>query len=500
MKYFLFNRFVNLRVCALMAVVALLNSCTPTLDPQPGTGALGSLTADLSTLRYVALGNSLTAGYQSGAVVSNEVTYAYPTQLARQLNVEFGNDAADYQYMQLPDNGGLGSRLSIKEFSSNGLPVTQASLLRSNPSNLDLPRPYNNLGVPGAILADLHPPAAASNTLTGALMQIYAARYKANPFFPAVMRNPSQLGRTLLDQASRLNPTLVSIWIGNNDVLGYASSGGTDGTSIEYYTTSKNPAPTEALVFNQLYNTLLDSAVKKMPNAKFIIGNIPDVMAAPYFTAVGSTVRSVVRAALPAQVQQLVLAAFPNFPNGLPIRSSAAPGGFKILNDNDLILLPATTDLAAAVTSLLNVVATNPSALTDPQKLAQLLLGATAQASLNRLILDEAEQAVVKKAVNDFNTIIATAVSRYSDRMLLFDAYSVVEDVRKSGYPVVGSLVMNFNYISGGFFSLDGIHPSSRGYAAVTNEIIRTINRGWGANIPMVTIQSVPALKIGSVQ
>ena len=42
------------------------------------------------------------------------------------------------------------------------------------------------------------------------------------------------------------------------------------------------------------------------------------------------------------------------------------------------------------------------------------------------------------------------------------------------------------DYATGGAFSLDGVHPTARGYAVVANIIIDAINDGFNANIPPV--------------
>ena len=47
-------------------------------------------------------------------------------------------------------------------------------------------------------------------------------------------------------------------------------------------------------------------------------------------------------------------------------------------------------------------------------------------------------------------------------------------------------------YVEGGFFSLDGVHPTSQGYAIAANEFIKTINTKFGASIPLVDVSTVP--------
>jgi lysophospholipase L1-like esterase len=502
-----------------LALVLVLQACDPNLSPKPGTGNLGSLVPSGTAINYVALGNSLTAGFQSGAVVASETQYAYPTQLARQLGMSNGDGAGQYQYMQFPTDGGIGSRLRITQFNSPTSPVTAAATLGTPPTNVALARPFNNLGIPGALLRDMHPSATDPIYLARFGPNV-AANLFYNPFFGAVIRN-SALGRTPVDQAARLNPNLVTLWIGNNDVLGYASSGGTLGTN--FFTQQSNPmaapAPTEVAVFTAQFNALLDSCTRKMPNAKFIVGNIPDVTAAPYFTTAGPLVRASVAATLnntalvPAALAAFIRSTFPAFPNGLLVTSSAAPGGFKQLNDKDLFVLTAGSDprLQLYVVQLLTALGAAAQQAQANPAMAQAIIQQTLarNAIPNGFVLDEAEQAVTQKAVTDFNTVISAAVARYSsnNQAILFDANALVNQIRTQGYPIQGQIttangqvvgnVLTFSYISGGFFSLDGIHPSSRGYGAVTNELIKLINSRFGADVPYLNLIDIPGLPVG---
>jgi hypothetical protein len=53
---------------------------------------------------------------------------------------------------------------------------------------------------------------------------------------------------------------------------------------------------------------------------------------------------------------------------------------------------------------------------------------------------------------------------------------------------------VNFSgtYITGNFFSLDGIHPTSQGYGIIANEFIKAINSKYGASIPLVDVSTIP--------
>ncbi len=461
-----YTQFFKGTLAVAFAALAL-TACTPKSDTPIGTGDPGTLTTAGTPFRYVALGNSVTAGFQSGAVVWKDVDVAYPVLMAQAMGITVGDGADQFQYMRFASGQGIGTRqILVPAGSSFTLGAPQS--FGSAPSNATLARPYNNLGVPGAVLADMHPPT------TGIEAQLAAARMSAarNPFFGAVMRNPV-FGRTLVDQAAALNPNLVTIFIGNNDVLGYATSGGTSGTNIQFLTTQINPTPTESARFASQFNALLDTVMRRMPNAKVLVGNVPNVLFAPYFQA-----RALIQGALPA-----------NFPlqengrptlNGLVVRSSLSPGGLRRISAADLILLPAVSAL--------------------PTLLAQGAGTSLANPLPDNLVLDSLEIVVARNATNDFNSAIASAIARYQSpkRAALFDANATLADVAARGYAMPGlgsSLTVAF--ISGGFFSLDGVHPSSRGYGAIATEMLRAINREFGSNFPFVDVRNLPAVPVG---
>jgi lysophospholipase L1-like esterase len=461
------TRFFKSAFAVIIAAVAF-TACSPTTDTPIGTGDPGTITTAGTPIRYVALGNSLTAGYQSGAVVWKDVDIAYPVLMAQSMGIAIGDGADQFQYMRFASGQGIGTRQILVPAGASFTLGTPQSF-GSAPSNATLARPYNNLGVPGAVLADMHPPT------TGVEAQLAAARMSAarNPFFGAVMRNPA-FGRTLVDQGAALNPNFVTIFIGNNDVLGYSTSGGTSGTNVQFLTTGQNPTPTESARFASQFNTLVDTVMRRMPNAKVLIGNIPNVLFAPYFQA-----RPLIQGALPA-----------NFPlqengrptlNGLVVRSSLSPGGLRRITSADLILLPALSAF--------------------PQLLATGAGTSLANPLPDNLVLDSLEINVVRASTNDFNAAIAGAVARYQSpkRAALFDANATLADVAARGYfmPGLGSSI-TVAFISGGFFSLDGVHPSARGYGAIATEMLRATNREFGSNFPFIDIRNLPAIPLGT--
>ena len=50
------------------------------------------------------------------------------------------------------------------------------------------------------------------------------------------------------------------------------------------------------------------------------------------------------------------------------------------------------------------------------------------------------------------------------------------------------------DFITGGLFSFDGVHPSNTGHAVVANEFIKVINEKYNASIPLVSVLKVTSL------
>jgi len=123
------------KIVLVVSVVALL-------------GALPA-SAQLDFTRYVALGDSLTAGFTSGGLVDCYQMQSYPAVLAAQAG------AANFQ-MPLISPPGIPAILELVSLEG-GVPtlVPAGNPADAFPYNATYPAPYNNLGVPGATLYNL---------------------------------------------------------------------------------------------------------------------------------------------------------------------------------------------------------------------------------------------------------------------------------------------------------------------------------------------------------
>ena len=141
-----------------IAVLALgIVSCEPEFDnPVDEAGAYTNGEADFS--RYVALGNSLTAGYADNALYITGQENAYPNILSQQF--EKTQDIEEFTIPFMNDNaGGLllgGNQITqnrlVLAVGQDGTPGPQVYTGMQPTTELGnvLQGPFSNMGVPGA--------------------------------------------------------------------------------------------------------------------------------------------------------------------------------------------------------------------------------------------------------------------------------------------------------------------------------------------------------------
>jgi lysophospholipase L1-like esterase len=450
---------INLMTILVALCLIAVTSCTPTIDTPIGTGSLGTLVNSGEKVNYVAVGNSITAGYQDGGVYSDGGNdYSFPNQLAQKFGMTEFNQ---------PDiaGEGLGIRMKLKGFDATGNPIIVKTLLPSATiNNIGLAKPFNNLGVPGAVAYDLLDTSSF----------LVRSQTRQNPYYANFLRNPL-LGASMLDQAIKLQPNVVTVEIGANDVLGYATSGGTISTTY----LSGKAVPTPAAAMTQIYQGAIMKLKIALPNAKIIVMTVPDVMGVPFFNVVAWN-----RLALDSNQAKALTAAY----GGLA-KFSAGSNGF-IASD------PSSTYKMRQLTKDDKVLLTIP---TDSIKLAGW---GSLKPIPKQYVLFKEEIAIIKQAVADYNTAI-NGLTALTTNVKVFDMNKVFSDILTlktdgtyQGYAVPASTTMKPSFISGEMFSLDGIHPTSRGYGAITNEILKFINLTYGADLPLVRVQNLPAVTI----
>src|SRR5207302_926840 len=104
-------------------------------------------------------------------------------------------------------------------------------------------------------------------------------------------------------------------------------------------------------------------------------------------------------------------------------------------------------------------------------------------------VLTAAEVVTVQSQVTAFNQVIATQAQ--AANATLVDINALFKQVSTSGLTING--YTGTTTFLGGFFSLDGIHPTNTGYAVVANKFIDTMNTAIITKIPDVALGPVAA-------
>ncbi|MBQ4819993.1 G-D-S-L family lipolytic protein [Aquimarina sp. MMG016] len=439
--------------------------------------------ADFST--FVSIGNSLTAGFSDGALYKIAQENSTPAIMAQQF-AALGNGGAFTQPLMNDNIGGLlaggtqidgfGPRLV---FDGSG-PAPLQSLVPSAVPTTDIvlnppTGPFNNLGVPGA--KSFHLLASGYGNI--------AALPNANPYF--IRMTGATPDASVIELAIAQQPSFISLWIGNNDVLGYALSGG-DGTD------PITPIAGAAGVgFEATYQALVGSLTGNIPGVQGILGNIPNVTSIPHFTTVPHN-----PVPLDAATASAVNQAYAEYNGGLQLalanslidaeEADARTISFEASSSNAVVIVDEDlTDLSglglpnfrqATEEDLLVLPASSfIGTLADPQN--PLSVNGVAVALSDKWVLTPEEQNEIEVATIAFNNIIETAAS--ANGFALFDANALLDQVASTGVEI-NELIISSDLVTGGAFSLDGVHPTSRGYALVANEMLKAIDATYGSN------------------
>jgi len=419
---------------SIFAVAILgMASCKPELkDVTPTKG-----TADFS--RYIAVGNSLTSGYADKGLYLEGQKNSYPGMIAEQMKT-VGGGAFYTPFFKDTEADGSG-HLVLKGFDAKGLPQIGEKkdqlAVRSTAGGVVLFTKYtgelNNYGVPGIKLAHI----------------TFGPYGNLNGFYERLLPGDAPGNNTAyLDFVTAKPYTFFSMWLGNNDILGYASSGGADPTD----------QPTPKATFTALYNL----AVNKMTanQAKGVVATIPDVLSTPYFN-------TVTLASLLAAVQA-------NAPTVKDLYIKTGSGAVRPATAQDYFVLPL---LSAGVIGV-------PTG-GIPYGLHPL------NPIESKWVLDKDEAAIVADYTNAYNNTIKTVAA--AKGLAVVDAYILLKEYG-AGKDVNGVRV-SAAFITGNIFSLDGIHLTPMGYSIVANEFIKSINAKYGSSIPIVDVTKYRGVK-----
>lgn len=415
-------RFRSSGAIGAVAALALLAACENPAEVRFEPATVGDGLFD----RYVALGNSITAGYQSGGINDSTQQESYAALLAEQMGTS-------YAYAQL---AGIGCPPPVINFQTQGrlggAGVTATTCQLRTPGSVAAF--LNNVAVPGATSLD---PTSATTEASNALTTFVLG------------------GRTQVQAARLADPTFASIWIGNNDVL----ETGVSGVLAPLAGVSRGVTP--QATFEQRYDQMLDELTAGNDDLEGVLIGVVDVRQVPILFPAAALLNPQFRAGF----EQYTGTPVTVLPNCTPTTTSLV--SFRIVSAIRTYMVKP--DSAGAHPPVISCAKGQfpPSALVGEV-----------------FVLDAAEQAAIAAAVVGYNTYIAAQASERG--WAFFDPNGALQELRQTGQiPMVLDLA-NPTQTFGQYISLDGVHPTGATHRLIANGVIGAINGTYDTTIPLV--------------
>ncbi len=391
---------------------------------------------DLTRIAFV--GDSEGAGFSSGCLTKRVQVDSPISIIARTAGV------ADFQ-QPIVNDPGLGGCMTLTSLA----PSFGAEPSTGVPANLTLPRPYNNLSIPGCSIGDM------VRATTGSETQSAGA---CRSFIDLVLRNSALHIGSPIAQAVALNPTFVFLENVGNDYLGAVTSGTViDGVTV-----------TPIANFTADINTALTTLKNKQP--KGIVFGVADVTSIPFATTLPPFLTS---------GGKLVLD-----PAGNPIpllgpKGCTAPATACAIPANTIVTLNAAAYLPSGFGIPCAVAPTAPNC-------NKPLPAAAIDAAHPGALIYASDVAFLKSRGAQYNAAIQAAATATG-----YKYYDVNDFLLrlKAGFDIGGATI-NASFLTGGAFSYDGFHLTPIGYALLADDVIQFMNANFAANLPRVNLST----------
>ena len=408
---------------ALLVAAALAGGCADENDRLVGLEDAPG--APLLT-RYVALGNSMTAGFQSGGLTDSLQLRAYPVLVARQGEVPFNppllaDPGCPPPYVQpfFVDSARVGGG------RANSCALRQDTLRFT---------PIQNVAFPGALLSG-----AIDNSVP------------ASPALADVYKTVILGGRTQVQAMVDARPTFVSVWLGNNETL--APALGADPRLFDLFPLDRMESALDSIV-RAIQRTPARSDALLMAPINAITFS-PLIQPGTFIWAVEQdpTTRPLLRAA------------------GKSVSNDCSPlaRGANLVSLRE-VLSPATGSVISCADAAPGILASSEVAAYNA-RLAQIKAAVKRRADANGWLYIDPD--------------VELAAS-LSDPAKFRKCQGLATATPLTLAAAVASTCPGFSATNffGSFVSLDGTHPSSAAHVAIANLIITKINAKYDLQIP----------------
>lgn len=402
---------------ALAGAVAACGEDDVDVLPPPWMTAV-----DPSFLRYASIGNSITAGYQSGGINDSTQRRSYAVLVAQQMRTEF----------IYPSLAGPGcppptrfiGRVPARDSSGTFCQLRDPALVRETLNNVAVPNAHS--GDPTAVTS------RASNTLTTIFLG----------------------GKTQVQKVNDLNPTFVSIWIGNNDVLDAAAKGvaipDTGAATAPLRTALNTQGITNLATFRNNYRNMVNS-LRTNGGLRGILIGVVNVTSAPLLFPAESLLTN------PTLKAQLDAAA------GGTITVLANCAGSRALLSFAIIGQMAS--------------GAHPRVVSCQKNVPQFPIG-------EFFVLDTLDQAVFNATIAGYNSYIKAKADSVGFAYLNADSVLTALKATPGNIATIPNLQSPTPF--GTLISFDGVHPSTPGHVHIARAVIARINSKYGTSIPQL--------------
>lgn len=434
--------FYKIAILAISSI--LIVSCKPKFNvPESEQG-------NINVSNYVAIGSSMTAGYADGALSYDAQKNSYANLLSEQLKY-IGANEFKIPFISINSIGigntnnapsVLGNRTDCQGVVSLG-PVklaTQGDLSVFSTNVYNSQGPFNNFGVPDIKVTD------------------FSMNGYSNPFY---QRMASSSTSSVLSDITAQNPTFFTMMLGLNDVLNYALKG----AASESITPINGPV---GVGFEASVNDIINKLTAN--GAKGVIANIPSIKSMPYFSTIAwNALKLDSTTAANLNLYYGALSAPFSFSvgnNGFIIQDASQFLGFRQIQEGEYILLNVPLDSVKCYKwgSLIPIP--------------------------DRYVLTTSEINNIENAIYDFNTVLKNIAE--TKGLAYVDVHSLFNKV-KTGF-IYNGVTINASFVSGGFYSLDGLNLTPRGNALLANEFIKAINQMYQSSIPELVATKYPGV------
>jgi hypothetical protein len=402
----------------LLALVVGACSDAPTGSPRNLSPALTQAEATNALANYVAIGTSVSMGVQSSGANASTQRESWAAQLAARAGTP----------LELPLISGFGCKAPIASPIALGIRIsgeplsTPDSLLNCDPLLPGIDLPTRNVAIDGATTQEA----------------VYGTPQTVNGVFKKKLWSrvlpPST---TMLHAALMRRPTVVSVELGANEVLGATSGIAIPGVSM-----------VPPSVWMPTYDALVDTLQMHVPRG-VLVGLIRNA------------------------------ASFPSFRYGYEIWADA-PTLLAAFHVNVLSDCNGSQNLVFVAVRIPTAVATGAAykkAGLPPYNFSCADLGT----GVRDYVLTPADVALVNSYLNTMTAHIRASADR---RGLAFFALDELYGMPTLKPPFSSVALMTSPQPYGAYISLDGVHPSPNGHAILANAAARALNQRYRMRIP----------------